>query len=76
MVFEGASIPLINTFEGASAQGEVSWVTPGVTSRGAIQRTAPGAKLCLNIAFRNHRTTNHGGGGRAGRDQAPRSRRP
>jgi hypothetical protein len=29
-------------FEGASAQGEVSWVTPGVTS--VISRTAPGPK--------------------------------
>jgi len=29
-------------FVGASAQGEVSWIAPGVTSRGAIPRTAPG----------------------------------
>jgi len=36
--------------EGASAQGEASWVAPGVTSRGAIPRTALGPKLCLNVA--------------------------
>jgi len=54
------SIPCVvtrqDTFEGASARGEVSWVAPGVTSRGAIPRTAPDPKLCLNVASINHRT--------------------
>jgi hypothetical protein len=35
---------------------EVSWLAPGVASRGAIPRTAPDPKLCLNVASINHRT--------------------
>jgi len=43
-------------FEGASVQGKVSWVAQVVTSRGAIPRTSPGPKLCLNVSSINHST--------------------
>ena len=46
----------------ASAHGEASSVAPGMTSRGAIPRTAPGPKLCLNVASINlphHLQHNH-----------------